>query len=92
MAIEPGVEGGGGDEGEDDDEEASPVVEEGDSELEDRTSEFSVGSSLSVDSSSSSCGGGVSRGCLELTHRGAFTTLPPFTKRVNELESSRGRA
>jgi hypothetical protein len=89
LAIEPGVDGGGGFEGGDGDEDASPGVDEGDSELD---SEFSVGSSVS-DESSSSCAGGVSScGCLELTHRGAFTTFPLLTRRANELENSRGRA
>jgi hypothetical protein len=45
LAIEPGVDGGGGFEGGDADEDESPVEEEGDSELEDEGSEFSVGSS-----------------------------------------------
>ena len=44
LAIEPGVDGGGGFEGGEADEDESPV-EEGDSELEDEGSEFSVGSS-----------------------------------------------
>ena len=48
MAIEPGVDGGGGFEGGDADEDESPV-EEGDSELEDEGSEFSVGSSGSFE-------------------------------------------
>ena len=91
MAIEPGVDGGGGFEGGDSDEEASPVVEEGDSELDDKDSELSIGSSVSVESSSS-CAGGESLCCLELTHRGAFTTFPLLTKRATELENGRGRA
>ena len=49
MAIEPGVDGGGGFEGGDADEDESPVEEEGDSELEDEGSEFSVGSSGSFE-------------------------------------------
>ena len=90
MAIEPGVDGGGF-EGGDCDEDASPVEEEGDSELDDKDSDFSVGSSASVESSSS-CAGGVSSGCLELIHRGAFTAFPVLTERANELENRRGRA
>ena len=39
------MDGGGGFEGGDADEDESPVEEEGDSELEDKGSEFSVGSS-----------------------------------------------
>ena len=91
MAIEPGVDGGGGFEGGDADEDASPAVDEEDSELDDNDSGLSVGSSVSV-GSSSSCAGGISWGCLELTHRGAFTTFPLLTKRAGELEKSRGRA
>ena len=45
MAIEPGVDGGGGFEGGDADKDESQVEEEGNSELEDEGSEFSVGSS-----------------------------------------------
>ena len=61
MAIEPGVDGGGGFEGGDADEDESPVEEEGDSELEDEGSEFSVGPGSSGSfESSSSCAGGVS--------------------------------
>jgi hypothetical protein len=82
--------GGGGFVGGDGDEDVSPGVE-GDSELEDKDSEFSVGSSVS-DESSSSCAGGVFCGCIELTRRGAFTTFPLSTRRANELENSRGRA
>jgi hypothetical protein len=59
LAIEPGFDGGGELEGGDAVEEASPAVEEGDSELDDKESEFSVGSSGSVESSSS-CAGGLS--------------------------------
>ena len=52
MAIEPGASGGGEFEGEDADEDASPAVEE-ESELDDKDSGFLIGSSVSVESSSS---------------------------------------
>jgi hypothetical protein len=84
LAIEPGVDGGGF-EGGDADEDSSPVVEEEESEDEDSTDP-----SVSVESSSS-CAGGVSWGCLELTHRGAPTTLPLLTRTDNELENGRCR-
>jgi hypothetical protein len=56
LEIDPGVDEGGGFEGGDANDAASSV-EEGDSELEDKGSELSVGSLGSFESSSSGAGG-----------------------------------